>query len=194
MKKGFTLAELLITLVVLGVIMAITIPLLNYSKPNKDETTYKKGLYNIQAGMIEAMQVPEAYASEEGWANPELDNASLCEALADALNTVGVINCNNKSTYDNPNFTTSDGIKFWGIEGINFEGTGYKDVKAKTIYIDRELSENEKKHLSRSRDNSHQQPGMKLQITNMGKVQTASNADWNFENTIIKKFINHTKN
>lgn len=189
MKKGYTLAEVLITLVLLGVVMAITIPVLNSTKPNKDETTYKKALYNVQAAMIEAMQRPEAYASEKGWADPDIDSSSFCEALGDALNTTGTINCSGGSSYDNPNFTTSDGIKFWGLDGNNFTATGYKEVTAKTIYVDRELSAQEKKALIKKRDASHGNPGMKIQITDQGKVQTGKDANWDYENKIIKKFV-----
>ncbi len=194
MKKGYTLAEVLITLVVLGIIMAISIPLLFGAKPNKDAMMYKKAIYNIQAAMVGVMDDPMATLSNEYWADPDVTSSGFCEAFESAMNTLGGANCSGASTYDNPNFTTSDGIKVWGLEGTNFTATGYKEEKGKTIYVDRELSASEKNKLKTSRDASHANPGLKILVTNDGRVKTGSSADWNFENNIIKKFISNNQN
>ena len=47
-KKGFTLAEMLIALAVIGVIAAITMPLLHKIIPTKEDTTKKKADYLVQ--------------------------------------------------------------------------------------------------------------------------------------------------
>ncbi len=194
MKKGFTLAEVLITMIVLGIIMAISIPLLMNSKPSKDAMMYKKAIYNIQAAMVNVMNDPMSSLSTEYWADPEVTDSGFCEAFENSLNTLGEANCSGTSTYDKPNLTTSDGIKIWGLEGTNFTATGYKEEKGKTIYVDRELSESEKKALKTTRDASHTNPGLKILVTNDGRVKTKSSSDWDFENDIIKKFISTNQN
>lgn len=47
-KNGFTLAELLIAIGIIGLIAAITLPLLRNSIPNKDEATKKKADYLVE--------------------------------------------------------------------------------------------------------------------------------------------------
>lgn len=189
MKKGFTLSEVLITLVVLGVIMAITIPVLNNVRPDPDKTMYQKALYSVQGAMSSVMNDPMANLSRSYWADSEVTASGFCDAFAEALNTVGDIDCTSESSYDAPNFITSDGLRFWGLEGKSFTATDSRGNNVRDIYVDRLLSKNEKNKLETKRDTSHANPGLKIQITASGKVQTGNTDDWEYENSITKKFI-----
>lgn len=184
MKKGFTLSEVLITLVILGVIAAITIPVLNQTRPDRDMVTYQKALYNVQGAMSNVMQDSMASLSTEYWADPEVSESGFCTAFADALNTVGPVNCTGTSTYDSPNLVTSDGIRVWGLEGQKFS----QSQRTRDIYVERKLTNKEKGLLTRKRGASYTSPGLKIQIVYNGKVQTGTGTNWEYENSIAKKF------
>ena len=56
MKKGFTLAEVLITLAIIGIVAAMTIPTLVNNYRKKDTTAKLKKFYST---MIQAIQLSE---------------------------------------------------------------------------------------------------------------------------------------
>lgn len=197
MKKAFTLAETLVALAVIGIVAAITIPQLNKVKVDKDKTFYAKSLMSIQAAMRDAMD--QTFLNrriehlEDGtivlpkyWADDTLDNDLFCKTIAESLNTVGTVDCDNGSQYEDPNFITTDGIRFWNLDG-KFEET-IDGKKSKIIYTDRKLTNNEEKHLEKNRDQYHKEPGLKIVITYDGKVKTLNTDEYNYENKMIKTF------
>lgn len=189
MKKAFTLAEVLITLVVIGIVAAISIPVINNALPNADKKTYQKALYTIQGGVLQLMKEPESTMSTDYLSDPEYPNSEFCSFLAEFINTTGGINCKSTSSYNSPNFVSIDGIRYWGLEGKNFNETDEKGKKVRTIYADRKLSRGELKTIKKKRDSNHAAPGMKIWITYDGKVKTGTGSNWDFENNIIKEFI-----
>lgn len=189
MKKAFTLAEVLVTLVVIGVIAAISIPVINSILPNPDTKTYQKALYTLQGGVLKVMQEPEATISQDYLTDKDYPNSGFCDGLSKAINTSGKVNCTRPSSYENPNFVSTDGIRYWGLEGKNFNGTDDKGKKVRTVYVDRQLSKGELKTIQKRRDANHTAPGMKILVTFDGKVKTGTDTSWNYENNIIKNFI-----
>lgn len=206
MKKAFTLSEALITLAILGVLAAILIPVVNNVRPDKDKITYKKALYSMQGAIASALDSTLLAAggelSNQWGADPDayplagLTNDAFCLAVADSLNTAGRVNCSSSghdcpggssggSCYDSPNFITTDGIRYWGLEGA-FPSSGEK-----IIYVDRNLSSGELRNLAkkRLRGTGGDGTGLKIRVRTDAKVDIPEGADFNFENELIENSL-----
>ena len=157
MKKAFTLAEVLITLTIIGIVMAISLPVLNNSQPDKDKILYQKAIFNVTSAMSYAMKNQVALQSKKYWADDEVPEESFCEAVSNALKTIEEPTCKDiNSSYENPNFSTADGIRYWGFEGQIFSINNTNSVKSRTIYVERTLTKNEEEHLEKlSKDDIH---------------------------------------
>ena len=128
-KFGFTLAEVLITFAIIGVVAALTIPTLitNYQKK---ETVTK--LQKAYAEIYQALRMSEAkYGDPEDWikdsilfANRYLANTinitEICDSnnyncWAETHDTLAGIEAKNASSYKTPSFLTVGGyaVKFW---------------------------------------------------------------------------------
>ena len=130
-KKAFTLSEVMVVLVVLGVLAAVLIPNVKKASPNKNKLLFKKA-YMVTEGILDEMVNTSKYYTYSDPDTPGLVDQSpialpeqyafgptkFCEIFADKVNTVGNINCD--SSHSNPasgstnlssgNFTTTDGI------------------------------------------------------------------------------------
>ncbi len=202
MKKGFTIAETIITVVILGVIAAVAIPTFNNAQPNKDVAMYKKALYLMNNAVVQVVDSAFDIAMNEGVSsyNPEiflknLPASTVCIELANRLKTVGPINCNqeaSQTSFDSPDFTTVDGLKFWGIGGTEeFTGTNGDDID--WIYVDYELTNKDRaRRAKESGDNTwldSGKHGLIIAIRADGKVYTpapGSNNEFNYENKLIR--------
>ena len=106
-RKGFTLAETLITITVIAILATITFPILQKAKADKDAVIYRKGLYSLQRGLQRFMESPdyEALLQEKRKNGEEVIESNylanftgpeLCQGIANQLNTKGKINCNDR--------------------------------------------------------------------------------------------------
>lgn len=139
MKKAFTLAETLISLVVIGVIAAILIPMLTSSGPQKERVMYKKAFYSMQEALATALNdigyspdVPNVGIDDTNgtyWAG--VDATKFCNSVAGAMHTIGNVNCGAAGDANSPNFVTTNGIKWWGLGG-----TAMSKATDKTVYVD----------------------------------------------------------
>lgn len=183
MKKAFTLSEALVTLAIIGVLAAILIPVVDQVKPDKDKITYKKALYSMQTAVADAMDTAVYSIAANGsdyWKDTNISDEAFCEAIADSLNTSGAVNCTETSSYANPNFITSDGVRFWGLEK-RFTGD------ERTIYVDRALGSSELNAMARKRGRGEK--GMKIQVRYDGKVMTPDNEEFSYENDLIENSL-----
>ncbi|MCD7779603.1 MAG: prepilin-type N-terminal cleavage/methylation domain-containing protein [Candidatus Gastranaerophilales bacterium] len=243
MKKGFSLAEALIAVAIIGIVAAITIPVINNVRPDKDKTFYNKALSSVQGAMAKSMELPilqkrynywedgsylkQTYLDDGGystgnfnttktngngntsyaiitnlyWAddtNTSIGYDTFCKKMADFLNTSGAINCSSEppSSYDSPNFITTDGVRYWGLEG-KFDIGDAMEGNGRIIYVDRKLSDSERARLNNEnkylRDSSHTEPGLKITLYYDGRAETGTTEDFDYENELIKTSINLKK-
>ena len=204
MKKGFTIAETVLTMAILGVIAAVTIPIINDAQPNKDIVMYNKALSSMQTAVGEVINKSFDIAIDAGVSeyNPELFLANipantLCQELANSLNTQGDINCSNQkdgenfvSSFENPNFTTTDGLKFWNLEG-NGLFVGVDGDKA--VFVDYELTEADKKRRLKARYPNNKNKewteadyGLRIGIHKEGKVSLPNDSKYNYEKILVE--------
>lgn len=123
MKKGFTLAETLVALAIIGVIAGIMVPAVQSIRPNKEMVMFKKAYYLAGKNISEIVNDESLYPETDepatfGLANTENvqfrgnrygGNTKFCGLLAAKFNTT----CNNGS------FTTADGM-VWTVRNSDF--------------------------------------------------------------------------
>ena len=84
-KRGFTLAEAMIVLVLLGVIAAVTTPIIFNSKPDENKLKFKKAYYTLQ-------RTTDAVLNSDTYPEGDLSKTTnaadaFCMAFSDMLNT-----------------------------------------------------------------------------------------------------------
>lgn len=151
MKKAFTLAEALIALAIIGVVVTMLLRTLNRVTPDKEKVMYVKAYHTLEQVVADTINDPNKYDQEFdaiGNANLSQDPLSpdgatapsnaicasitksnaLCCYAADKLNLIGGASCEGTGSKESPNFTSSNGIKWWGLGGGN--------VYPKTVEVD----------------------------------------------------------
>lgn len=207
-KKGFTLAETMVTLALVGVVAGITMPILMNARVEKDTQVYRKALYTLQratynfingTGYIELQKSildnPDKTYSENNYLS-NFTNKEVCEKIADEINTRGEINCEKTGT-DTPNFVTTDGIGFYDLGG---DGKfTHKVILVKRIGETKQETENRKK-----KEGAHDKGFLRIHLNYRGKISTPANGqtiyypgqasgnaesyDWKYEQTLIKDY------
>lgn len=118
MKKGFTLAEVMLVLSIIGVLVALMIPVLDKTRPDETTLKYRKAFFAIEQGIRNILNDAKLYesgdlrapgnsstADEDGNCSEgqiklngvcytqDTSGETLCHNLANTLNTIGAIKC-----------------------------------------------------------------------------------------------------
>ena len=129
MKKGFTLAEVMITLVVIGTITAVIIPVAIHSKPNENVMKFKKA-HNTLHQVISTLVTSDKYYLD-GDLGVKADGTQLigkyneyfCSTIADVLLT------------QNYHCLESADTGMIGSVNLYYGGTLINDLVACEVYI-----------------------------------------------------------
>jgi prepilin-type N-terminal cleavage/methylation domain-containing protein len=187
-KHGYTLAELLISITIIGVLTAIILPLVNKYKPDANKAIYLTTYDSIVTAVQNMINNDKIYPmpsnnDADSYLNYPLTNqvavtidgtaisansAKFCNVLALSFNTLGTISCS--STYDalptfEKSFQTTNGVVFQVF--TNQTTTVYQS----DIYIDVN-GENKGKNCFYS-DNCKNPDRFKFLVAASGKVYPA---------------------
>lgn len=148
-KKGFTLAEVMITLATLGVIAAILIPAITSLAPDRNKVMFKKAYYSLEQAISQLINDEVHYPSGSTWSSSggpaECKNGSIyvncsfynttatsdipvayknnkfCYLLQQELNILKTdVACSRPDTTIPAQFTTSDGITWFVYDMYGF--------------------------------------------------------------------------
>ena len=150
MKKGFTLSEILITLVVLGIIAALTIPMAYVNTKNRERmiglqkafSTIQKAMYVAHAeyGDMTAWKIPasgeyERAAAVAKYLLPELLTAKICGKHTGCFapnTTYKYLNGSDWAILDERN----DLYKFMMADGISVGIKYYPEANSQGFFVD----------------------------------------------------------
>lgn len=139
-KYGFNLAEVIITLVIIGVIITLMLRITNRASVDADKMLYVKTYRVLDHIIYDIINDPNKYSQEYGATSShdfsqaplsisvgkppivrlnDVDivlnkDSALCYYVAEKLQTKGKINCESNGA---PNFTTSNGVIWSGLYG-----------------------------------------------------------------------------
>lgn len=200
LKAAFTLAELMITMVIIGVVSIMMITNLMKAKPDENALMYKKTFYSISEAisalandstkfpdgedLFKAAITTDDYTSKEVY---------FCTQVANALNTLGSISCNTlrngntniaENAYD---FKLANGTL---VAGLNKEFTN-EDSDALTpetitICVDVNGAKGPNKGCTSKDRADNKKDQFRIRIAYTGKVSTGSDAEgFSVENAIL---------
>ena len=138
MKKGYTLAETLITLAIIGVIAGLLFPVMQKNTPNREMLAFKKAYSSVERAIAEMINDEAMYSEGEGFADTRgviyegktyRGETKFCGLLAAKLGAT----CD-----DNGTFQTGDGM-IWTVQEADFENGEESMI---TVDVDGEQGEN----------------------------------------------------
>lgn len=194
-KSAFTLTEVLITLTLIGVVMAMVIPVVRSSVTDTSGLQFKKSFTDLQNAVEMAMEDPESlslgYDPISGFAGATPEN--LCKMISNQITTIGSLNCAGDSSdraTQNPSFQQINGVSYWNIGGTgtvafkngstDCSASSYTKDCTRTVWLDIDGTQKGK--------NNHGKDQFRLLLRYDGKVMLGdpSSDDWNVEETAIK--------
>ncbi len=135
--KGFTLAEVMITLTVIGIITAVIIPVANNSKPNENVMKFKKA-HNTLYQVISMMITSDNYY-KDGDLGIRADGTQIAgDYIGDDASTTGLYFCNTfadlvsakNNCAKRAEFTVGNGVAEYGFAiGMGAIGDGKQNTK-----------------------------------------------------------------
>lgn len=126
--NGFTLAEILITLAIIGIIAAITIPSVI---SNTQQQEFKTGLKKAVSVLNSAIMMNIAYEGESPYDNANLfgylmRHMSIMETVTILTDKMYVKPANYNNPYWNAAFYTTDGMRYEFFDNITSHGSLYQ--------------------------------------------------------------------
>src|SRR5574344_1252102 len=118
-SNGFTLAELMITLTIIGVIAALILPSLLDAVPEQTIVMFKKAHSVLEQTFQTLTNNSELFTDGNLSAATNKSGKSLCFLFANEVNTVGTVSCSSNATSTTPSFTTTDGVVWYFTQNYN---------------------------------------------------------------------------
>lgn len=179
-KKAMSLAEVLVSLAVVGVLAIILVPLMLKSTTNKEKFLYKKAINSMQNAISAVMSEYEAVNAANFL--PELSqNEDIRAQFASKLNAKGTVRTGDGAgSAANPDFTSADGMTWWNIPTKWTPGENYIDVN---VDVNGDNGKNIASDDAASTDKPDQ---LKIRIMKDGRVvvpeiRADDDKDWTFE-------------
>ena len=124
MKKAFTLAEIMIVLVVIGILTAILLPSAWHSVPDENIMKFKKANATLYRVINELVSSDKYYTN--GYLSSTADTITinaktLCETFSDVISTT-LVNCTDASNLDTAFVDARDPNDNWKSDFSKFEG------------------------------------------------------------------------
>lgn len=114
MKKGFSLMEVLVALVIIGVVIATVTPIIAPILSENTKALYKSGFKTVETVVSELVSDISLYPAGNFY-NGTTANY-FCTNFSDKVNTIGTITCTSGSTIpDSPNFITTNGMRWYDM-------------------------------------------------------------------------------
>ena len=149
MKKAYTLSEVLVVLLVLGIIAAFIIPAVMRTAPDRSALLYKKSFYAMQEAASKMINNPNMYpqgVQKAGSVTQGLfsdgSKKDFCDNLTATFNVLETADpqtptCTIVGANGAPNFYTTNGVAWYGFGGgesfgenivvnVNCAGTDYR--------------------------------------------------------------------
>ncbi len=202
-KTAFSLSEVMIALTIIGVIMALVIPVVINSVSDTNGLQYKKVIKDLQNAIEMVKEGPSTYSVAVSARYSPVDffldvsPKNFCKLIAGQLSTVGSVNCNidSSDTSKTSNFQQMNGVEYWNIGGPSSETSTFKDKDTgeacssatsysarkkcvRTIWVDINGTAKDK--------NVHGKDQFRLQIRYDGKIMLGTGGDWD---TIEQKVL-----
>lgn len=132
-KRAFTLGEVLVTLMIVGVIAALIIPIIKNAQPDKQKLMFKKAYTNVERVVTELVNDDDLYPDVGDYMGFDNTNAvtvngisysgntKFCNLFAMKVNVVEEVqnpadcpkNPGGNGTYNTPSFITADSIAYY---------------------------------------------------------------------------------
>ncbi len=174
MKKGFTLAELLIVLGITGVIAAVLLPAINNLMPDKTKILYLKAYNELNKDINDLISNSSLFSSTVKIGSKDYDiskypllntekpittkfsddkysgTKKLCNLLAFTMNSDSNNKCDSTNYPDTPSFVTPNELSWWIVPKV-YETQEGKASYQTDIYVDVDPSKKSKNcHFSES--------------------------------------------
>lgn len=138
MKKGFTLAESLVAMAIVGVAMALVLPVIHRSHPNQELVMFQKAYYLASRAVNELINDDALYPDNDDPTESGFSNCEQVSYLGDSYGSeidddgdyvnvdlaldkfCGLMAAKMNSACVNNTFTTSDGMR-WFIPETTFQ-------------------------------------------------------------------------
>lgn len=201
--RAFTFAELMITMVIIGVVTVMLITNLMSVTPDENALMYKKAFYSISEVVRTLTNDSTKFPDSENMFKAEITTDSditepeeyFCTQVANALNTLGNISCstsrsgNSNITGSNYDFKLSNGIL---IAGLNqeFSNEDNKNITPDTITICVDVNGDKEPNAGCADDDDARKSALRdqfrIRISFDGKVSTGSDEEgFAVENAIL---------
>lgn len=126
MRKAFSLAELMITLVIMSVISAILIPTIVDMSPNDEKFLFKSAYRMVETVVNDLINDTDLYSTglHRDASNNTVSSTYFCTNFSRIVNVIGTPNCNLKNEpgpdiatggANEPNLITTNGMMWWGL-------------------------------------------------------------------------------